>query len=441
MFGFGSSNNGAKDTEYYDVLGVKPDATADEIRKAYRRKAATEHPDKHPPEKRDQQTKIFQKIGEANAVLSDEKKRQIYDQAGKEGLEGFGDGPNIDPFEMFNDIFNNSFPGGPGMGEFFQRTHQRKMKPPPVKHNVPISLADMYTGKELKLTFKQEIICTQCQGKGSSNPSAIKRCTNCNGRGRINRLQQLGPGMMRQFEEKCRTCKGKGQVIDPEDLCAYCEGDRILKVDKTHKINIKPGMGPGMVIQMPGEGNQHPDTDIAGDLNFIIQEVKGYNPSNLVRQSSDLILKVKLNLVEALCGFKLVIHQLDGRQFVIDHSGKSIQPGAIMKISDEGMPVIGQPDVSGDLIIHFEVALPKTLDKKRVEVLKQVLGQIQPPRNNPKVLDHHEIKDLEEMNTQEIPRDSRNQRAHPRDFFRQQFENSMEDPEEEMGHNVQCATQ
>jgi DnaJ-class molecular chaperone len=223
----------------------------------------------------------------------------------------------------------------------------------------------MYTGKELKITLKQDIICTQCQGKGSSNPSAIKRCEKCNGRGRVMRLQQLGPGMMQQFEEKCNSCRGKGQVIKPEDICSYCGGERILKVDKTHKVSIKPGFKQGLCIQMHGEGNQNPDLDQPGDLEFIIGETSGYNPSELVRNGHDLILNVNLSLVEALCGFKLVIYQLDARQLVINHSGKPIQPNTTMKIADEGMPVLGQSDVCGDLLIKFKVDFPKTLDKKR----------------------------------------------------------------------------
>jgi len=441
MFGFGSKDNGAKDTEYYDVLGVQPNATPEEINKAYKKKARSEHPDRHPPEKRDEQTKIFQKVAEANSILSDENKRRIYDQAGKNGLEDMGNPNDVDPFEMFKDIFQGDFPGGPGLGEFFNRTRQQKPRPATVKHGVPITLADMYTGKELKLTLKQEIICTQCQGKGSTNPSAIRRCTNCSGRGRVARLEQIGPGMMRQFEEKCRTCNGKGQVINPEDLCAYCEGNRILKVDKTHQVHIKPGMKPGMAIQIPGEGNQHPDLDQPGDLSFVIQEAKGYNPSKLVRDNHDLTLNINLTLAEALCGFKLVIYQLDGRQFVVDYTGKPIQPGSTMKIIDEGMPVIGQPKIYGDLLINFELTLPKSLDKKRIGILKQVLGQIQPGRTNPPIVEHHEEKDLEDI-IEEVNWDNHpggfNFNQPPRGF--PQRPNAEGGPGE-MGEGVQCATQ
>jgi DnaJ-class molecular chaperone len=444
MFGFNSKGNGVKDTEYYDILGVKKDATPEEITKAYRQKARKEHPDKHPPEKLDEQTKIFQKIGEAYEVLSDENKRQIYDANGKEGLEGINNS-DVDPFEVFNNIFNNGFPGGPGMKGFFERTRQTKPKPPTLRHQVNISLADMYTGKELKITLKQDIICTQCQGKGSPNPSAIRRCDKCNGRGRVQRLEQMGPGMMRQFEEKCNACKGKGQVIKPEDLCSYCGGERTLKVDKTHKLNVKPGFKPGIGIQIPGEGNQNPDLDQPGDLEFIIGEMKGYNPSDLIRNGHDLILNVNLSLLEALCGFKLVIYQLDGRQFVIDHTGRPIQPNTTMKISDEGMPVLGQPDIHGDLLLKFNVDFPKSLDKKRIDILKQVLGQLHPPRVNPPLLDNHENKKLEET-IEEVPlKNNGNASQTEEEFFQRHFQQprqgSMPNMGEDLGEGVQCATQ
>ncbi len=386
-----------KETELYDLLEVKPDVNDEDLKKSYKIVAKKVHPDKN-PNNREEATLKFQKVNQAFKILSDPQQRQIYDMHGMKGIEntngGGGSEGGENPFDMFNNIFGGgNFP----FGGFHERMTRQKPKPPPSKHKINVTLADLYTGKEIDINLNQQLICKKCQGTGANNPSSIKRCSTCNGKGQVNQLRQVGPGMIQQSTQTCGKCKGKGKVIeDPKDICGTCKGERIVKNLNTIKINIKPGMNFGMAIQMNNKGDEIPDLDEPGDLIIIPVESGGYNPSNLKRKENNLHMNIELSLVEALCGFKLVICQLDGRKLIINHNGKIIQPNEVMKIKNEGMPYLDKPSTKGDLYIHFNVVLPKNLDNSRKDIIKQVLPSVK--RNNHTVLDSdkQEVKNLEE---------------------------------------------
>ncbi len=403
MFSFNQNNNGPytpgnpKETELYDLLEVKPDVNDEDLKKSYKIVAKKVHPDKN-PDNREEATIKFQKVNQAFKILSDPQKRQIYDTHGMKGIEstngGGGDEGGENPFDMFQNIFGG---GGFPFGGFNERMTRQKPKPPPTKHKINITLADLYTGKDYNIKLNQQSICKKCQGSGANNPSSIKRCSTCNGKGQVNQLRQVGPGMLQQTSQTCGKCKGKGKIIeDPKDICSGCNGERVVKNINTIKITIKPGMNFGMAIQMNNKGDEIPDLDEPGDLVVIPVECGGYNPSNLKRKENNLHMNVDLSLVEALCGFKLVICQLDGRKLIIDHNGKIIQPNEVMKIKNEGMPHLDKPSIKGDLYIHFNIILPKNLDNSRKDIIKQVLPSVK--RNNHNVLDSdkQEVKHLEE---------------------------------------------
>jgi DnaJ-class molecular chaperone len=367
----------SQNTEFYDLLGVKPNASPDEIKKAYLKIASKEHPDKCPdksPEGIKKATEKFQHINYVYGVLSDDQKRAIYDQAGKDGLNGQGQsGPQVDPFQVFNMFGGGGFPfnmngGGGGMGF----NMGRPPKPQPLQHIVNVSLADLYTGKNVSFTLKHKIICNKCNGVGTNNPDAIKRCSTCNGNGNVKKVVQVGPGMFQQSVQVCNICKGKGKNIpDNKDLCSSCNGSRIIKIDKTHNITVNPGTVFGMNVNIQNKGDENPDCQYQGDLIIIINEEQGFNPSNLKRQNNDLHYFMDLPLIEALTGFNLVICQLDGRKLNINYD-KIIQPGEIMKITDEGMPILDNKSSKGHLYIHFNVVLPHSLDKERKIIIKKI---------------------------------------------------------------------
>jgi DnaJ-class molecular chaperone len=380
--GFGNNfnnHNGPKETEYYDLLGVKPDASEEDIKKAYKIVAKKEHPDKH-PNNREEATKKFQKINEAFTVISDPQKRQIYDREGSQGVHqsGGGHGQGGSPFDAFNNIFGN---GGFPFNGFHERMTRQKPKPPPTKQSINVTLSDLYVQKKVTLKLKQQVVCTQCKGTGSINPDGIKRCGPCQGQGQVNQIRQIGPGMIQQSTSICNNCRGKGKVIpDKKDICVSCNGDRTSKVDKEVKIQLVPGHKFGDVIQYPKMGDEHPDLDEPGDLIIVINEMATgsmNNPDNIKRNDNDLLVNINLSLTEALCGFNLVITQLDGRKLVInhDHTCRVIQPNDIMKIPNEGMS-INDKGSKGDMYILFTVVLPKQLDIQRKEILKKVLPSV-----------------------------------------------------------------
>jgi DnaJ family protein A protein 2 len=444
-----------KDTEYYDFLNITPDASDDDIRKAYLKLAAKIHPDKcadRSPEGIQKATEQFQHLNNIKNILSDPNKRAIYDREGKNGLErSQNEGGGDAHFDMFRNMFNGGFPFN--MGNFHEQMTREKPKPQSSKHKLHCSLSDLYTGKECEIPLKHQIICLQCQGKGTPNPDAIKRCGTCNGKGQVAHLRQVGPGMMQQIIKQCDTCGGKGKLIaDKKDICKGCNGERINRVDKLHKINIKPGMTFGSVLHFNNLGDEHPDTDKKGDLEFILVEDLGFNPSQLKRNGNDLHVDIEISLIEALCGISLTLYQLDKRELSINYNSKVIQPGEIMKIKSEGMTILNNSNVKGDLYIHFSVNLPKVLDNSRKEILQKVLGhkkslseKIETPKPNVTVCTLEEIKNYKQTFTNSTY-ENKNQSQ-----YQSQFDNieavNMEDMLHQdiggnMGSNgVQCAQQ
>jgi DnaJ-class molecular chaperone len=431
------------ETEFYDLLKVKYDASEDEIKKSYFKVAQKEHPDKCPdrsPEGIQKATEKFQLINYAKKVLTDSNTRAIYDKHGKKGLEeggggGGGDHEGMNPFDIFQQMAG-------GFGGFHQHMTNQNMKPPPTKHNLNVSLADLYNGKEFTFTANQLVKCQTCKGLGANNPDAIKRCSGCNGKGQTVRLIQVGPGMMQQIVQACHNCNGKGKHIpNKSDLCSSCKGERVKRADKQHTVYVKPGMNWGMGFHLVNKGNEHPESDQAGDFDVVLSEISGYNPSELKRNNDNLEMKVDLSLLEALCGFKLVICQLDKRKLVINHEKTDaiIQTNQVMKIKGEGMPCMNNPMEKGDLIIHFNIMMPKQLDSQRKDILFKVLPNVK--RVNPEINKETDTVDdthkLEEC-TKEETQKHQNQQHHPQ--HNQQFE------DDEGGHfqappGVQCAQQ
>ncbi|KAF9970569.1 hypothetical protein BGZ73_006710 [Actinomortierella ambigua] len=383
------------DSKYYDILGVNPDASESEIKKAYRKLAMKYHPDKNPEE-----GERFKEISHAYETLSDPEKRAMYDQYGEDGpgaggFPGFG-GFNFGPGDMDEDIFEHLFGGGGGPGFGFgggmggggpRRGGNRKRKGEDLMHNLNVSLEDLYNGKSTKLSLEKNIICSHCQGKGGK-AGAVKKCTTCDGRGVKLVVRQIGPGMMQQMQVTCTTCHGEGQTIREKDRCKKCKGNKVVNEKKVLEIFIEKGMRNGEKIPMKGEADQEPGVE-TGDVILVLQQ----KPHPLFeRKGSDLHCKITLSLVEALCGFsKILVTHLDGRGIHVESpAGKIIKPGQVKKIIGEGMPLFKRPMDKGDLYITFDVEFPKD-NWTAAEQLKQ-LEQLLPARAalpmEPELVDH-----------------------------------------------------
>ncbi|XP_036372885.1 dnaJ homolog subfamily A member 1-like [Megalops cyprinoides] len=330
-----------KETGFYDVLGVKPNATAEELKKAYRKLALKYHPDKNPTE-----GEKFKQISQAYEVLSDAKKREVYDRGGekaiKEGGTGGGGG-----FASPMDIFDMFFGGGGRM--------HRERRGKNVVHQLTVSLEELYNGATRKLAVQKNVICERCEGRGGRK-GAVERCPSCRGMGMQVRLHQIGPGLVQQVSTICGACQGQGQRISPKDKCKACGGRKILRQKKILEVHIDKGMKDGQKIVFHGEGDQEPGLE-PGDI-IIVLDQKVH--SLYTRQGENLVMNMDLQLVEALCGFQKPIQTLDNRTLLItSHPGELIRPGDKKYILNEGMPMHRRPFEKGRLIIAFSVTFPK----------------------------------------------------------------------------------
>ncbi|CAM4927830.1 unnamed protein product [Rotaria socialis] len=399
-----------KDTKYYDILGVPPTATVDEIKKAYRKLALKLHPDKNP----DNDPEQFKQLSQAYEVLSDEKKRSLYDQVGEQGMkEGAGSGGfhGSDPFDIFNMFF-----GGGGSPFGTRQEHRGKN----LVHQLAVSLEELYNGAVRKLALQKNVVCDKCRG---GKKGAVSKCTTCNGSGFVVRINQIAPGMIQQIRSHCSDCDGQGEKINAKDKCKSCDGKKIVRERKIIEVHIDKGMEDGKKITFSGEGDQEPGLQ-PGDIIVVLDEKEN---ATFKRDKTDLHIKMQITLTEALCGFHKVIKTLDNRQLVVTTlPGEIIKPGDIKCILNEGMPVYRNPLEKGRLVLHFDVKFPDKNELKQENLAK--LEAVLPERT--KV--HLPMNAEECVLVEYDPRQS--QRAHRHEMY-----------DDESGHQggptqVNCAT-
>ncbi|OQR91520.1 hypothetical protein ACHHYP_04605 [Achlya hypogyna] len=349
----GASPKSADNSKYYELLGVPKTASEADIKKAFRKLALKNHPDKGgDPE-------LFKDITVAYEVLSDPEKRELYDKYGEEGLQGGGGSSN-----NAADIFGQMFGGG-----------MRQQRGPPrsedLTHPLKVSLEDLYNGKMVKLAVNRDIICNTCDGRGGKS-GAERSCDTCRGRGMRIQHRQIAPGMVQQVQSVCPDCRGQGKIINEADRCSSCKGKKVTKERKVLEVHIEPGMRHGQRITFKGESDQAPGV-VPGDIVFIVQEKEH---DTFQRKGPNLIMEKKISLVEALCGFECMIEHLDGRHLhVKTKPGEVIKPNQFKAVHGEGMPQHGNPFVKGQLVILFKVEFPDTLSRDQ----KRVLASIFPP--------------------------------------------------------------
>lgn len=348
-----------KETGLYDLLNVKPEATADEIKKSYRKLALKCHPDKNPDDPEAQEK--FKSISMAYEVLSDAKKRELYDKVGEQGLkEGGGGGDFSSPMDIFDMFF-----GGGG------RRGRKENKGKDVIHQLAVSLEDMYNGSTRKLALQKNVICEKCEGRGGK-AGAVQKCTTCKGSGTQVLLNQLGAGMYQQIHAQCRECDGQGEKINAKDMCKTCNGKKIVHERKILEVHIDKGMEDGQKITFTGEGDQSPGLE-PGDIIIILEEKDN---ATFKRKDMDLIMKMDINLTEALTGFKKSIKTLDSRFIIISSlPGEFIKPNCIKAVLNEGMPMYKNPFEKGRLVIQFNVKFPEAnqIDMKAIAELEKIL--------------------------------------------------------------------
>lgn len=342
-----------KETTYYDILGVKPSCTLDELKKSYRKLALKYHPDKNPSE-----GEKFKQISQAYEVLSNPDKRKIYDQGGEQAIKEGGISHNGMSSPM--DIFDMFFGGG---------TRKRDNKSANVVHQLSVTLEELYNGAVRKLAVQKNVICDKCEGRGGKK-GALEKCTKCHGSGMQTHVQQLGPGMVQRIQTVCSACSGQGEYINPKDRCKNCHGKKVVRERKLIEVHIDKGMEDGHKITFAGEGDQEPGLE-PGDIVIVLDEKEH---EVFKRSGNDLIIRMDLALTEALCGFQKTVTTLDNRILVV-----SCIPGEVVKhmslkcVLNEGMPQYKNPFEKGKLIIQFIVNFPDTIDDGLIPQLEAIL--------------------------------------------------------------------
>jgi DnaJ homolog subfamily A member 2 len=371
-----------RDTKLYDILDVTPGANANEIKKAYYKLAKVHHPDKINDEaSKEKAEEKFKEIKFAYEVLTDSNKREIYDRHGLEGLKdgvggtefedifgglfgGFGGGGG--GFFPFHDLFGGGMGGGGRGGRGVKRRTQNMVYP------LKVTLEDLYNGVTKNIELERSIICSGCKGSGGKE-GATSNCKTCSGRGFVMQYKQLGPGMVQQMQAICRECNGEGEIINEKDRCKQCVGKKTTKQKKSFEVNVDKGMQDSQKITYRGESNQEPGGAETGDLIVVLQQTEH---ELFTRNHDDLYMSHKINITEALCGFKLVIKHLDGRALVLTHpAGEILAPGSIRAIAKEGMPIYKNPFEKGNLYIKFDVVFPEknSLSEEAIKKLETIL--------------------------------------------------------------------
>ncbi|XP_075685090.1 dnaJ homolog subfamily A member 4-like isoform X2 [Rhinoderma darwinii] len=321
-----------KETGYYDTLGAKPEATADEIKRAYRKLALMYHPDKNSSE-----GEKFKLISQAYQVLSDPKKRDLYDQGGEHAIKDGGlSGGNFSS-QIFDMFFG-------GIGHI-----NREKRGKNFVHKLSISLEEIYNGAIRKLALQKKVICDKCDGHGGKK-GPVEKCTTCKGQGIQIQVQQIGPGLVQQVQTMCSECCGEGEHINSEDRCKQCNGNKVVCEKKVLEVHIKKGMKDGQKLVFHGEGDQQPGLEPADVVVVLDQR----DHEVYQRENDNLIMKMQIPLVEALCGFSRTIGTMDGRTLLVTSlAGEVIKYGHLKCIQKEGMPLERDPFEKGLLIVQF----------------------------------------------------------------------------------------
>ena len=354
--------------DYYEVLEVPRNASAEEIKKAYRKKAIQYHPDKNPGDKASEEK--FKEAAEAYEVLSDENKRARYDQFGHAGVgssasSGFGGGGMSmdDIFSQFGDIFGGHFGGFGGFGGFGSSQRGRRVnRGSDLRVKVKLTLKEILNGVEKKIKVKKYVSCSHCDGNGSENGNSVSTCTTCNGSGVVTRVANTILGQM-QTSSTCPTCNGDGKTITKK--CSNCNGEGIVREEEVISIMIPAGVAEGMQLSMSGKGNAARRGGVNGDLLIVIEEEED---PNLIRDENDVIYNLFLSFPTAALGGTVEVPTIDGIAKVKIDPGT--QPGKVLRLRNKGLPTVNGYG-KGDQLIHVNVYVPENLSAKERKQMEE----------------------------------------------------------------------
>lgn len=369
--------------DYYEVLGVPKTATADEIKKAYRKQAINWHPDKFATdteEKKKEAEEKFKEAAEAYDVLSDSEKRQRYDQFGHNmgpnmgggaggpfggGFGGYSANFDIDDiFSMFGDIFGGRSGAHGGGGGYSGRPRTRKGTD--LRVTVKVNLKDIMNGVDKKLKIPRMVACSACNGTGAKNGTAFHTCSRCNGTGATTTVHQTILGAQR-VQVECPDCHGEGKRIT--ETCSACGANGTVKKEEIVEFHIPAGVENGQVLTLRGKGNAPRGGGINGDLLIVIQEEPNHE---LIRDGLDLIYNLMLDFPTAALGGSAEVPTVEGRARLKIAAGT--QPGKVLRLRGKGLPRMNSSE-RGDLLVNVMVYVPENLTEAEKAAVESLKGQ------------------------------------------------------------------
>ncbi|HAP35607.1 MAG TPA: molecular chaperone DnaJ [Bacteroidetes bacterium] len=354
--------------DYYDVLGVQRNASADEIKKSYRKLALQFHPDRNPNNKEAEDK--FKEATEAYEVLSDQPKRQRYDQFGHQGMRGGADYQNYndvnDIFSHFGDIFG----GGGSIFEEMFGGQQRRRGPrstgdpgSDLRIRLKLTLEEIAAGVEKKVKIKKWKSCATCNGNGARPGSSRSTCPQCQGSGE---LRQVSRSMFGQFVNitACAFCGGTGQII--KEKCSTCDGEGREQGESTLKINVPAGVSEGNYMTLQGQGNSGRRGGQAGD---VIVEFTEEKHDSFIRNGDDVIYTALISYPDAVLGADIEVPTLTGKSKIKIDAGT--MPGKMLRLKDKGIPHLNSYG-RGDQLIQIQVWVPHKVNSHEKELLKEL---------------------------------------------------------------------
>ncbi len=354
--------------DYYEILGVSRTASPEEIKKAFKKMALKYHPDRNPGDKEAEEK--FKKVNEANEVLSDPEKRQIYDQYGEDGLKGGFGGAGADGVDL-SEMFKNAGFGGGGafdnLGDMFdnifgggrRRGRNMPQQGTDLVSKIVVTFKESYTGVSKEVSFNRSSACHFCNGTGAEAGSSRKACPTCKGSGQL----RSGNGFF-SISQPCPTCHGEGTII--EKPCTHCHGTGFLKESKKLEVKVPAGIADGMQIRVAGEGNAGLNGGPRGD--FYV-EVRVKNDDLFVREGNDILVEIPITYSQAALGDKIEVPTMDGPVDMTLPAGT--QPNTKMRLKDKGFPDVHGRG-RGVLYVIFKLEVPRNLSDAHKEAIMKL---------------------------------------------------------------------
>jgi molecular chaperone DnaJ len=375
--------------DYYEVLGIPKNASKDDIKKAYRRLAVANHPDKNPGDKAAEER--FKEATEAYEIISDDQKRAAYDQFGFAGVDGMGQGSQdftniyrdfediFGGFGDFSSIFDNLFGGSGARGS----GGRRRGEPPRgtnLRYDLQLSFEDAVFGTNVEIAYSRDEACSVCSGSGSEAGGGRKVCPTCQGSGQVRRSSGFF-----SIASPCPTCSGEGHTIDKP--CRSCGGSGLTKKKQKIKVTIPPGMDDGRRLSVAGQGDTGPNGGRPGDL-YVFIHVRPHE--FFERDGYDLYCAMPISMAKAALGGEITVPTIDGKKVKVSIPAGT-QHGKMLRLREEGVPGANGGARRGDMYIKLMVQVPAKLSRRGKELLEE-LQKVEGENDTPKPLKLSELK-------------------------------------------------